>query len=90
MADNARVFVGGIPYSATEDELKAHFSGAGTVVSVFLPVERETGRKRGFGFVEFNTPEEQANAVKMFDGTDLGGRQISVSPARPRTNGNGM
>jgi RNA recognition motif-containing protein len=86
MADNARVFVGGIPYAATEDELKAHFGAAGTVVSVFLPIEKETGRKRGFGFVEFNTPEEQANAVKMFDRTDLGGRSISVSPARPRDN----
>lgn len=84
MADNARVFVGGIPYAATEDELKAHFSAAGTVVSVFLPIEKETGRKRGFGFVEFNTPDEQANAVKMFDQTDFGGRTISVSQARPR------
>ena len=84
MADNARVYVGGIPYSASEDELKAHFSTAGAVVSVFLPIDRESGRKRGFGFVEFNTPEEQANAIKMFDQTDLGGRTISVSAARPR------
>jgi RNA recognition motif-containing protein len=84
MADNARVFVGGIPYAATEDELKAHFSAAGQVVSVFLPIEKETGRKRGFGFVEFNTPEEQEAAVKMFDRSDFGGRSISVSPARPR------
>ena len=86
MADNARVFVGGIPYSATEDELKAHFSAAGNVVSVFLPIEKESGRKRGFGFVEFENPEEQTSAVKMFDGTDYGGRRISVSPARPRDN----
>lgn len=84
MADNARVYVGGIPYAATEDELKAYFSQAGTVVSVFLPIERETGRKRGFGFVEFNTPDEQSNAIKMFDQTDFGGRKISVSAARPR------
>jgi RNA recognition motif-containing protein len=84
MADNARVYVGGIPYSASEDELKAHFSPAGAVVSVFLPIDRESGRKRGFGFVEFNTPDEQANAIKMFDQTDLGGRTISVSAARPR------
>lgn len=84
MADNARVFVGGIPYAATEDELKAHFSAAGNVVSVFLPVEKETGRKRGFGFVEFSTPEEMQNAVKMYDQTEFGGRTISVSSARPR------
>lgn len=84
MADNARVFVGGIPYAATEEELKAHFSAAGTVVSVFLPIEKETGRKRGFGFVEFNTPDEQNKAIDMFNNTDLGGRMISVSAARPR------
>ncbi|MBP9827555.1 RNA-binding protein [Patescibacteria group bacterium] len=84
MADNARVFVGGIPYAATEEELKAHFGAAGTVVSVFLPIEKETGRKRGFGFVEFNTPDEQNKAIDMFNNTDLGGRMISVSAARPR------
>lgn len=86
MADNARVFVGGIPYAATEEELKAHFSPAGNVVSVFLPIEKETGRKRGFGFVEFDTEADRDSAVKMFDGTDFGGRRISVSAARPRDN----
>jgi len=84
MADNARVFVGGIPYAATEEELKAHFGAAGTVVSVFLPIEKETGRKRGFGFVEFNTPDEQGKAIDMYNNTDFGGRMISVSAARPR------
>jgi RNA recognition motif-containing protein len=86
MADNTRVFVGGIPYSASEDDLKAFFSAEGkfTVLSVFLPVEKDTGRKRGFGFVEFSTEAERDEAVTMFNGADMGGRKLSVSPARPR------
>ena len=84
MADNARVFVGGIPYAATEDELKAHFSAAGTVVSVFLPIEKETGRKRGFGFVEFADEATAQSAMEALDGTMIEGRAISVSFARPK------
>ncbi len=84
MPDNTRVFVGGLPYAMSEDDIKAFFAPAGNVVSVFLPIEKETGRKRGFGFVELSTVEEQENAVKMFDGADCGGRKISVSQARPR------
>ncbi len=84
MPENTRVFVGGLPYAMTEDDVKAFFAPAGNVVSVFLPIEKETGRKRGFGFVEFSTVDEQEASVKMFDGTDCGGRKISVSQARPR------
>ncbi len=84
MPENTRVFVGGLPYAMTEDDVKAFFAPAGNVVSVFLPIEKETGRKRGFGFVEFSTVEEQEASVKMFDGADCGGRKISVSQARPR------
>jgi len=84
MADNARVFVGGIPYAATEDELKAHFSAAGTVVSVFLPIEKETGRKRGFGFVEFANAESAQAAIEALDGSMVEGRQINVSVAKPK------
>ncbi len=84
MPDNTRVFVGGLPYSMTEEDVKAFFAPAGTVVSVFLPIEKETGRKRGFGFVEFATEAEQDNAIKMFNEADCGGRKISVSIARAR------
>lgn len=84
MADNARVYVGGLPYAATEEDVKAHFSAAGQVVSVFLPKEPGTGRMRGFGFVEFSTPEEQQNAIQMFNQTDFNGRQLFVEAARPR------
>ena len=84
MPENTRVFVGGLPWAYTEDDVKAFFAPAGNVVSVFLPIDRETGRKRGFGFVEFSTVEEQEASVKMFDGADCNGRKISVSPARAR------
>lgn len=84
MPENTRVYVGGLPYSASEDDVKAHFSAAGTVLSVFLPMDKVTGRKRGFGFVEFGTEAERDAAVAQFDQTDFGGRTIGVSPARPR------
>lgn len=84
MADNTRVFVGGVPYAATEDELKAHFSAAGEVVSVFMPIDRDTGKKRGFAFVEFSNEDDMNKAVDMFNQTEFGGRTISVNPARPR------
>lgn len=84
MPDNTRVFVGGVPYATTEEELKAHFSQAGEVVSVFMPIDRETGKKRGFAFVELATEDDMNKAVDMFNQTEFGGRTISVSSARPR------
>ncbi|HCC84018.1 TPA: RNA-binding protein [Candidatus Uhrbacteria bacterium] len=84
MADTTRVFVGGVPYAATEEELKAHFMAAGNVVSVFMPIDRETGKKRGFAFVEFENEADMNKAVDMFNQTEFGGRTISVNSARPR------
>lgn len=84
MADNTRVFVGGVPYAATEEELKGHFSTAGQVASVFMPIDRETGKKRGFAFVEFSNEDDMNKAVDMFNQTEFGGRTISVNAARPR------
>ncbi len=84
MADTTRVFVGGVPYAATEEELKAHFAQAGNVVSVFMPIDRETGKKRGFAFVEFENEADMNKAVDMFNQTEFGGRTISVNAARPR------
>ena len=51
---SVRLFVGNLPYDATEDEIRTHFSTAGNVSNVFVPIDRETGKKRGFAFVEFN------------------------------------
>ncbi|MBP7134588.1 RNA-binding protein [Patescibacteria group bacterium] len=78
-----KLFVGGIPYRATEDELREFFSPAGEVVSVYLPLERETQRPRGFAFVEMADQAMADKAITMFEGADMGGRKIAVSLARP-------
>ena len=81
---NAKLYVGGINYDTTEEGLKQHFSAAGNVVSANIITDRETGRSRGFGFVEMSTPEEAQKAIEMFDGKELDGRRLSVNEARPR------
>lgn len=78
-----KLFVGGIPFSATEQELRDHFAQAGAVESASIIMDRATGRSKGFGFVEMSTDEEAANAVAKLNGSDLGGRTINVSEARP-------
>jgi len=80
----ARLYVGNLPYSVTEDELRNLFSGAGTVESVSLPKERETGRARGFGFVDMATSTDAENAIRMFDGYNLSNRTLRVQPATER------
>ncbi len=78
-----KLFVGGIPYRTTDEELQQHFSQAGEVVSVYIPVDRMTNRPRGFAFVEMTDDSVADKAISMFDGTDFGGRQIAVNKARP-------
>lgn len=82
MATN--LFIGNLPYSAGDDELKEFFSQAGTVASAKVITDRESGRSKGFGFVEMSSEEEAAEAIKTLDGKELDGRPISVSEARPR------
>ncbi len=79
-----KLYVGNLPYAATEDDLKAHFSKAGTVTSVALIKDRATGRAKGFGFVEMASSEEAQKAIGMFNGQDFMGRAITVNVARPR------
>lgn len=79
-----KLYVGNLPYSATEDDLKAHFSKAGTVTSVALIKDRATGRAKGFGFVEMSSAEEAEKAISMLHGQDFMGRTITVNVARPR------
>lgn len=81
---NNKIFVGNLPFKVTEAELEEMFSRAGTVVSVAMPVDRETGRKRGFAFVEMETQEQAEAAVKEFNGHAMAGRQIVVNPSRPK------
>jgi RNA recognition motif-containing protein len=80
---STKLFVGGIPYRTTEEELKQYFAAAGTVVSVFIPMDRETGRPRGFAFVEMADDAAAQAAISMFNGADMGGRKIAVNLARP-------
>ncbi|MGB4758524.1 MAG: RNA-binding protein [Candidatus Saccharimonadales bacterium] len=82
MATN--LFVGGIAYSATDDDLAQHFAQAGTVVSAKIVVDRETNRSKGFGFVEMSSDDEAKKAIDTLNGTELSGRAISVNEARPR------
>jgi RNA recognition motif-containing protein len=78
------IFVGNLPFSTTEDQLRDEFGAFGEVSSVKIIVDRETGRSRGFGFVEMPSDQEGQTAVQELDQKDFGGRQIRVSEARPR------
>ena len=87
-----KLYVGGLPYSTTDDELKSHFAQAGSVTSATIIMDKMSGRSKGFGFVEMSSDEEAQKAVSMFNGQDFGGRNLTVNEARPmqpRTGGNG-
>ena len=79
-----RLFVGNLPYDATEQELREHFGAIGQLSSVFLPVDRETGRPRGFAFVEFVERGPAEDAVTRLNNQPFRGRNLSVSEARAR------
>ncbi|MBC8030033.1 MAG: RNA-binding protein [Pyrinomonadaceae bacterium] len=79
-----KLYVGNLAFQTTSDELQTMFAQAGTVESVSLIEDRETGRSRGFGFVEMSTKEEGAAAIQQFNGKDLGGRALNVNEAKPR------
>jgi cold-inducible RNA-binding protein len=79
-----KLFVGGLPFSTTDDELNAAFAEYGTVASAKVITDRETGRSRGFGFVEFESDDEGKAAEAGLEGKELGGRTIHVSQARER------
>ena len=79
-----KLYVGNLSFETSSDQLKTLFEQAGTVESVSLIEDRETGRSRGFGFVEMSTKEEGAAAIQKFNGTELGGRTLNVNEAKPR------
>jgi len=79
-----KVFVGGLPFSTTDDELREIFAAHGKVASANVVRDRESGRSKGFGFVEFEDTEEGKAAEKALNGSELGGRTISVAEARPK------
>ena len=78
------IYVGNLSYQASEDDVNEVFSDFGTVKRVQLPTDRETGRKRGFGFVEMSSDEEEEAAIEALDGAEWMGRVIKVNKARPR------
>jgi len=83
-----KLYVGNLPFSTTEDELSDLFSEVGNVESVRIITDRETGRSRGFGFVEM-ADDEAEKAISQFNGTDMNGRPLTVNEARPQTNSGG-
>ncbi|MFA4827202.1 MAG: RNA-binding protein [Candidatus Shapirobacteria bacterium] len=79
-----KLFVGNLSFNMTDDQFKAVFTPFGNVVSANIVMDKFTGRSKGFGFVEFETDEVAAEAMKATDGTDQGGRNIAVKEALPR------
>ena len=79
-----KLFVGNLPFDVSEDDVRNLFTPFGKVESVTLVADRETGRLRGFGFVEME-PEAAAAAIAALDKTDFGGRSLNVNEAKPRT-----
>ncbi|WP_013325169.1 RNA recognition motif domain-containing protein [Gloeothece verrucosa] len=82
------IYVGNLHYEVEEGELREVFAEYGTVRRVYLPEDRETGKKRGFGFVEMSTDDEEDKAIETLDGAEWMGRQLKVNKARPRENDN--
>lgn len=79
-----KVYVGNLPYAATDDDLRTEFSQFGTVDSADVIIDRNTGRSKGFGFVEMSDDNEAKAAIEALNGKDLQGRAMNVNEARPR------
>jgi cold-inducible RNA-binding protein len=84
-----KLYVGNLSFRTTSEELRDAFASVGTVESASVIEDRETGRSRGFAFVEMATPEEAAAAIEAFNGKDFGGRNLTVNEAKPRTDRGG-
>lgn len=80
-----KLYVGNFPYNITEDDLRETFSGFGEVTEVVVITDRQTGRSKGFGFVEMPDNAEADAAIKALNDSDLRGRKIKVNQARPRS-----
>lgn len=79
-----KLYVGGLSYDTTPEGFKEAFEKAGPVVSADIITDRETGRSRGFGFVEFENADDAMKAIEMWDGQELDGRRLKVNEARPQ------
>jgi len=79
-----KLYVGNLPFSVTEDSLQQLFSQSGKVEAATIITDRDTGRSKGFGFVEMSSEQEAADAIAKFNGSDFEGRSITVNEARPK------
>ncbi|HSA60359.1 MAG TPA: RNA-binding protein [bacterium] len=79
-----KLYVGNLPFTITDDQLRDHFAQAGTVESAQVIMDRFSGRSKGFGFVEMSTDDEAAQAISRLNGQDFNGRALTVSEARPK------
>lgn len=84
-----KLYVGNLSFRTTSEDLREAFATVGTVESATVIEDRDTGRSRGFGFVEMATPEDAAAAIEQFNGKDFGGRNLTVNEAKPRTDRGG-
>jgi cold-inducible RNA-binding protein len=84
-----KLYVGNLSFDTSSQDLEDVFGEVGTVESVNIIEDRDTGRSRGFGFVEMSSKEEGNNAIKEFDGKEVNGRQLKVNEAKPRDNSGG-
>ncbi len=84
-----RIYVGNLPYSATDDSLRQAFEQHGSIVSANVIMDRDTGRSRGFGFVDFSSDDDGRSAITALDGTDMDGRALRVNEAHERRGGGG-
>lgn len=78
-----KLYVGGLPYGATEDSLKEMFAQAGTVETATIIIDKMSGRSKGFGFVEMSSEEEAQKGIELWNGKELEGRTLTVAEARP-------
>ncbi len=86
---STKLYVGNLSFNITNEDLQEHFAQAGTVESAKIVDDRDTGRSRGFGFVEMSSAEEATAAIEKFNGQDFDGRNLVVNEARPREEGGG-
>ena len=86
---SSKIYVGNLPYSVTDSSLESNFAEFGRVSSAKVMMDRETGRSKGFGFVEIGSAEAAQAAIKALDGMSVDGRSITVNLARPREEGRG-
>ena len=86
---STKLYVGNLAFQTTSQDLEQLFAQAGTVASASVVEDRDTGRSRGFAFVEMSTPEEATSAIEQFNGKQVGGRALKVNEAKPRENRSG-